>query len=156
MEFGGSRMQSDSSSRTVGESDRRRWLGVAILAGALYLAISMVSATLANRAEAHAMRFIWRLSAFIGCAVVFLVHLGQELRQCHPARITARHTSVGVALGGFALALAANLHDLGSVAGYRPRMLIALVAWPLLTAVPAFVAVVVIGAVFARRPGPRL
>ncbi len=38
---------------------------------------------------------------------------------------------LAVAFGAFALALMANVHDLGSSAGYRPRMLIALVAWPL-------------------------
>lgn len=43
-----------------------------------------------------------------------------------------------VALGAFALALMANFHDLGSATVYRPRMLVALVAWPLLTGVPAF------------------
>lgn len=34
--------------------------------------------------------------------------------------------------------------------GYRSRMLVALVAWPLLTAVPAFV-VAIVGAVLDRR-----
>jgi hypothetical protein len=60
--------------------------------------------------------------------------------------ITAVHTSVGAAVGGFALALWANIHDLGSAMGYRPRMLIALVAWPLLTAAPAFIIALVIAA----------
>ena len=54
--------------------------------------------------------------------------------------------SAAVALGAFALALAANIHDLGSASGYRPRMLIALVAWPLLTAVPAFIVALVLAA----------
>ena len=51
-----------------------------------------------------------------------------------------------VAFGAFALALAANIHDLGSASGYRPRMLIALVAWPLLTGVPAFIVALVVAA----------
>lgn len=46
---------------------------------------------------------------------------------------------LAVAFGAFGLALLANIHDLGSASGYRLRMLIALVTWPLITAVPAFI-----------------
>jgi hypothetical protein len=53
--------------------------------------------------------------------------------------MTALHLSAAVALGAFALALSANIHDLASPSGYRPRMLVALIAWPVLTAVPAFI-----------------
>lgn len=44
------------------------------------------------------------------------------------------------------LALAANIHELGSASGYRPRMVIALVAWPIITGVPAFIAALVAAA----------
>jgi len=68
------------------------------------------------------------------------MHVGHEhFRRHSPARLTAWHASVGAALGGFGIALTANIHELGAAAGYRPRMFIALVVWPLLTGVPAFV-----------------
>jgi hypothetical protein len=51
-----------------------------------------------------------------------------------------------VALGAFGLALAGNIHDLWSISGYRPRMLIALVAWPVLTGVPAFIVALIAAA----------
>jgi hypothetical protein len=54
--------------------------------------------------------------------------------------------SAAVALGALGLALAANIHELGSDSGYRLGMLIALIAWPLLTAVPAFVLALVVAA----------
>jgi hypothetical protein len=101
------------------------------------------------------MRFFWRLSAFIISAVVFAAHIGWEHFRTHnPARAVAWHTSVGAALGGLALALSANIHDLGSATGYRPRMIVALVAWPLLMAVPAFVVALLVAAGFgAKRRG---
>ena len=135
-------------------SNRQRWFCAATLVVALYLAIGFASATLANGVASKSMRFIWRLSAFIGTAIVFAAHIGYEhFRFRNPARATAWHTSVAVALGGFALALAANIHDLGSAAGYRSRMFIALAAWPLLTAVPAFIVAMIAGTVLDRGRG---
>ena len=100
------------------------------------------------------MQFFWRVSAYVISAVVFTAHIAYEhFRLRNGARSVAWHASVAVALGGFALALVANIHDLGSTSGYRPRMLIALVAWPLLTAVPAFIValVIVVGLGLKRR-----
>ncbi len=129
------------------DSGRQRWLGKAILVGMLYLAAGMAFGALAGAAASDQLRFFWRLSAFVISGVVFAVHIADEhFRLRNTARPTAWHASVAVACGGFALAFVANIHDLGSASGYRPRMLIALVAWPLLTAVPAFVVALVVAA----------
>jgi uncharacterized membrane protein YhaH (DUF805 family) len=121
-------------------SGRQRWLSTVILVGVLYFAVGITSAALARAVASNQMRSFWRLSAFVISAVVFGAHIAYEhFRLRNRARPTAWHASVAVALGSFALALAANIHDWGSASGYRPRMLIALVAWPLLTAVPAFI-----------------
>ena len=133
------------------DSGRQRWLSTAILVGALYLAVGIASAALAGAAVSHQMRSFWRLSAFAISAVVFGAHIAHEhFRRRNTVRPTAWHASVAVAIGAFALALQANIHDLGSASGYRPRMLIALVAWPLLTAVPAFVVALAAAAGLAR------
>jgi uncharacterized membrane protein YhaH (DUF805 family) len=132
----------------MNNSGRQQWLSAMILAGVLYLAAGIASATLAGAAASNQMRFFWRLSAFIISAAVFAAHIAYEHFRLHnTARPTAWHASVAVAFGAFALALLANIHDLGSASGYRPRMLIALVAWPLLTAVPAFIVALVVAAV---------
>jgi hypothetical protein len=129
------------------DSSRQRWLSTAILVGMLYPAVGIASAALAGAAASNQMRSFWRLSAFVISAVMFAAHLAYErFRLCNSARPTAWHASVAVAVGAFALALAANIHDLWSASGYRPRMLIALVAWPLLTAVPAFIVALVVAA----------
>jgi hypothetical protein len=137
------------------DSSRQRWLSTAIIVGVLYLAVALASSALAGAAASDRMQFFWRLSAFVISGVVLLAHIAYEhFRLRHSALPTAGHASLGAAVGGFALALVANIHDLGSASGYRPRMLIALVAWPLLTAVPAFaVALVVAAGLGVKRPG---
>ena len=131
----------------MGDPIRQRWIGMAILAGVLYYIAGVATAALAGAAATSQQQFFWRLSAFVISGVVFAAHIAHEhFLQRHSARTTAWHTSVGAAFGGFALALSANLHDLGSATGYRPRMMIALLAWPLLTGVPAFVAALLVAA----------
>ena len=118
---------------------RRPWIVAVILAGGLYFVVGIVSIRLAGAVVSNEMRSFWRLSAFVVSGVVFAAHLAYEhFRLRHTARSTAWHASLAAALGGFALALMANIHDLGSATGYRRRMLVALVVWPLLTGVPAF------------------
>ncbi len=137
----------DAVERTGHGAGSQRWLRNAILVGALYLAVGAASIALAGAAASNQMRSFWRLSAFVISGAVFAAHIAYEhFRLRNTARPTAWHASVAVAFGAFALALAANIHDLGSASGYRPRMLIALVAWPLLTAVPAFVVALVVAA----------
>ncbi len=107
---------------------RRRWLGIAIVTGMAYFAVAIGSSALAGAAGSDRVQFFCRLSAFVISGVLFVAHLVYEhFRLRNTARRTASHASLGVALGAFALALAANIHDLGSPTGYRPRMLIALV-----------------------------
>ena len=128
-------------------SGRARWLGRAVVVGMLYLAVGQASIAIAGAAASVPARNAWRLSAFAASAVLFAAHIADEhFRARNAARQTAWHASLAVALGGFGLALAANLRELASAAGYRPRMLVALVAWPLLTALPAFLVALAVAA----------
>lgn len=108
----------------------------ALLAGVTYTAIGLTS---------------WRVAAFVVSGIVFAMHIGYErFRRRNPARLTAWHASVGAAVGGFGLAVAANIHELGSATAYRPKLAVALVAWPLLTGVPAFLAALVVATGLVR------
>ena len=128
-------------------SDRKRWLRAVLLLGVVYFVIAIAFGEFASRAASDSMRETWNRLAFLACGVAFAVHIGYEhFRLGNSPRITASHASIAVAVGAFALALKANIHDLGSASGYRPRMLIALVVWPLLTAVPAFIVALVVAA----------
>ena len=129
----------------------RRWLGIAIVVGALYAVVGMASTVLAGAVTSHAHVVWWRWAAFLVSGLVYVAHIAYErFRLGQGVRSTAWHVALGVALGGFGLALAANVRELGSAAAYRPRMALALVAWPLLTAVPAFVAALAVAAVLRR------
>src|SRR5207237_8243144 len=108
----------------MGDSGRQRWLSTAILVGVIYLAVGVASSALAGAAVSDRMVLTWRWSAFILSAAAFAAHIAYErFRLRSRARPTAWHTSAAVAAGAFALALAANIHDLGADSGYRPRML---------------------------------
>jgi hypothetical protein len=134
------------------DSGRQRWLSTVILVGGLYLAVGISSAALAGATASNQMRFFWRLSAFVISAVVFGAHIANEhFRLRNTARQTAWHASGAVAFGAFALALVGNIHDLGSSSGYRPLMLIALIVWPLLTAVPALIVALAVAAGLGRK-----
>ncbi|MGI8835079.1 MAG: hypothetical protein ACR2H4_00375 [Pyrinomonadaceae bacterium] len=123
-----------------------------VLAGVLYAGVGIASAALAGAAASDQMQFFWRLSAFVISGVVLAAHVAYEhLGHRNAARVTACHVSLGAAIGGFLLALRANIHDLGSASGYRPRMLVAFIAWPLLTGVPAFIVALVMAAVLGLK-----
>ena len=133
------------------DSDRR-WLGTAILVGGIYLAVGIASSALAGAATSHQMRLIGRWSGFIVSGGAFAVHFAYEhFRLRSSARPAAWHTSVAVAAGAFGLAFVANMRDLGSASGYRLRMLTALAAWPLVTAVPAFVVALLLATVLGKK-----
>jgi hypothetical protein len=61
---------------------------------------------------------------------------------------------LAVALGALALAAAAIFHALFSGTGNTRLLAIALVAWPILTAVPAFLVALAVAAALARRKQP--
>ena len=135
----------------MNDSSRQRWISTAILVGLLYPTIGVASSELAGAAASSQMQFFWRLSAFVISGVVLAAHIAYEhFRLRNAMWPTAWHAAVAVALGAFVLALMANIHDLVSASGYRPRMLIALVAWPMLTAVPAFIVALVVAAGLKR------
>jgi hypothetical protein len=128
------------------------WLLTACIAGALYLAAGTISAALAAAAHPGPAQFLARASAFGISAVILALHVAHERLRLGSATMRAAwHGAIGAALGGLALAIMANVHDLGSASGYRPRMLVALVAWPFITAVPAFVVALVVAAVVRKR-----
>jgi hypothetical protein len=116
-----------------------------MLFGVVYLAVGVA---FPNPSAADKNQFLWRLAAWVICAVAFAIHIGLEhFRFQNPARRTAFHVSVAVALGGFGLAAAANIHALAAGTGNRVLLALALVLWPLITGVPAFLVAFAIAAV---------
>lgn len=118
-----------------------------IAAGVLYGAVGVVFAWPASH-----VRF-WRLSAWVVSALGYAAHIVYE--RFH-ARSTARsgsmHVAIGVAVGSFGLAAAANIHALSAATSseHRRLLLLALGIWPIMTAVPAFLVALAVNWVLAR------
>ena len=127
------------------------WVSATFIAGCLYLLIGLVSAELAGGVFGPRMRF-WRGMAWLLSAIVFGVHVARDrIRIRYSAFSTAFHAALGAALGAFGLALAATIHGYRVSTPHLRAIKLALLIWPLITALPAF-AVAFVAAVVLR-PG---
>ena len=125
-----------------------RWLGGVLIVGVLYLIAGLVFAALAKSAASNQARAAWRLAAWAISAVAFGAHIGYEhFRLRSSSWTTALHASLAVGLGAFGLAVAATLH---AQAAQKHFPAFALVLWPLLTALPAFVVALTAAAILTR------
>ncbi len=122
----------------------RPWIRAMILVAVAYAVIGVGFGLLASSADTHYVR-LWRLAAWGAGAVVAAGQVEYEhFRLGSSPRSTALHA---------AGAVAANIHSLFAPAQGQRLPLIALVAWPVITAVPAFLAALVLAAVLARLLG---
>ena len=120
---------------------------VVLLVGVVYLVVGRLFAAPTNHAHA------WRLAAWAVSAAAYAAHIWYEhFRLRNSPRVVAFHAALAVAIGAFALAAAGMIHSLSTTSTIRPAWLLALVAWPAVTAVPAFLCALVIGTVLARLP----
>jgi uncharacterized protein (DUF486 family) len=129
------------------KSDRKLWLRTAVLLGIGYFVIGIAFGAFARWAASNSMREIWNRLAFLASAVGFAAHIGYEhFRLRNSPLKTASHVSIAVALGAFLLAVSANVHGYRVGSGNQRLLAFALVAWPALTAVPAFVVALIAAA----------
>jgi hypothetical protein len=125
-----------------------RWLRTVIPFAVVYF---VVGALFPNPPASNPTQFIWRLAAWLICAIAFALHIGLKLFRLRnsPFR-TALHASASVALGAFALAGAANIHALTAGTGNQRLLALALAIWPIIAGLPAFVVAWAATAVLAR------
>ena len=117
---------------------QQSWFGTAIVVSASYCVIGIVFALPSNQVR------LWRLAAWVISAAVYAAHVGYEhFRLGNSPRAIALHTALAAAVGAFGLAVAANVHEIWAASSYRLSLALALVAWPVLTALPAFVVALV-------------
>ena len=134
----------------MGESHRQSWVGAAVLSGIGYNLVGLVFAIPATHVLA------WRLAAWFVSAAGFAAHIAYErFRLRHSPGPAALHVACAVALGAFGLAVGANIHSLtiASTTQHRRLLLLALVIWPVMTALPAFLVALVTNVVLARALG---
>jgi len=128
--------------------NRAQWIPAALFVGLVYLLAGLVFGRLAGSAASHQMTVAWRLAAWLISAAAFGAHIGYEnVRLRSSARTTAFHVCLAVALGGFGLAVSANLHSYGTQHRFPAS---ALVIWPILTALPAFLVAWALAALLVR------
>jgi hypothetical protein len=116
-------------------SRRQPWVRAVVLVGVAYAVIGVVFAWPASHVR------VWRLAAWLASAAVYAAHIGYEVIELrNQPRRAAFHVALAVAIGALGLAVAANIHSLSIVSTpqHRRLLLLALVVWPLMTALPAF------------------
>jgi hypothetical protein len=123
-----------------------------LLFGAVYFVFGVAFAAFAGWSASSSMRVTWNRLGFLASAVAFALHIGYErFRLRSSPLITASHVSLAVALGAFALAFSANVHGYRVGSGNKRLLAFALVAWPAITAVPAFAVALIAAAGLALR-----
>ena len=106
-----------------------------------------IVAALAGSAGSNSLRESWNRLGFVASGIAFALHIGYEhFRLRSSSLITASHVAMAVGLGAFALALNANIHGLRVGSSNQRLLAFALIAWPVITAVPAFVVALVVAA----------
>ena len=119
----------------------KAWLWPAATAALAYPIEGVVLALPTQFAPSHVAVVAWRLFAWAVAAVTFVLHLGYEHRRLGspPAR-GAFHCAAAVAAGGFLLALWIVARPAWDPAAHSSRFApLALIAFPLMTGVPAFI-----------------
>jgi uncharacterized membrane protein YczE len=139
----------------MNEPERKSWIVCAILTGVAYGVIGLFFPN--PDATDPQNQLQWRLAAWVVSAVVFAFHIGYERFRLHSSPLnTALHTAIAVALGAFILALGATIRAT-TVVRQAPfsRYLLALVLWPIFTAVPAFIVAFLVAAILSKVPNKR-
>jgi hypothetical protein len=121
-----------------------------VIFGVAYSIVGIVSSALAGAAGSEQTRVFWRVAAWAVRGVLYAAHIRYEhFRLGNSPGSIALHVAMAVAVGAFGLAAAATVHSLMS-AEYRPAYVVALVAWPVITALPALVIALALSATLAR------
>ena len=129
----------------------RNWIRAAILVGLVYVVAGIVFGALAGAAASSQLRTAWRVAAWLASAIAFAAHIRYDyFRLQNRTVVTALHAAAGAAFGAFALAVAANIHAMSVASANRRLLGIALVAWPVLTAIAAFIVALAATSVLAR------
>ncbi len=113
-----------------------------LLAGLGYLIIGRVFASPTTHVQA------WRFAAWAVSGAVYGAQIAYEHVRLRNSRGSlAFHAALAAAIGAFGLAVAGPLHTYWATTGIRRSGLLALLLWPAITFVPAFVVALVAGVV---------
>jgi hypothetical protein len=130
---------------------RRTWLIMVLLVGAFYFVVAGIAfGAFAAWSTSNRMVVAWRVASFVVSLVAFAIHIGYEhFRLGNRPLRNASHASMAVALGAFLLAVAANIHAIGVASANHRLLAAALVIWPVMTGIPAFVVALIAAALLS-------
>jgi hypothetical protein len=126
----------------------KTWLRAALLFGFGYAIESVLFALPSTHIQ------FWRLTTWGVAGVLLAMHVTYErFRLENRPLASALHVGLGAAIGGFGLALAANIHSVLVEAPSRNLALLrlSLLIWPVVTGLPAFLVALGMSAVLARK-----
>jgi hypothetical protein len=120
-----------------------------LLFAVVYPIVGVTFAIPTASAASHKVVVGWRLAAWLVSALTFAAHIAYEhFRERNLPLRAALHVAGAVAFGAFLLAVWINVHG-----QHTTRALLALIVFPAVTGVPAFVMALVTLAVLARVAG---
>jgi hypothetical protein len=96
----------------------------------------------------------WRLAAWGVSGALLAMHVVYERFRLGNAPVAAAsHVGLGAAIGGFGIAVGANVHSIVAAAPSRnlTMLRLSLAIWPVVTGLPAFLVALGMSAVLARR-----
>jgi hypothetical protein len=134
----------------MGESLHKSWLGPAVLLGIGYALVGIAFAVPSTHVKA------WRLAAWAVSAAGYAAHIAYErFRLQNSPGLAALHVAFAAALGGFGLAVGANIHSLSTVSTdqHRQLLLLSLGIWPVLAGLPAFLVALGTNGILVRALG---
>lgn len=125
-------------------------LRVVLAASLGYVAVGMATAALAGGAATARGTTRWRLAAWVLSLAIFVIHLVASRRDRRASvPMGAFNVALAVALAAFVLAALGPVRSHWNDA-HLIRVALSLVAWPVLTGLPAFVAAL-LGGHFVKR-----
>lgn len=128
-------------------SGRRAWVRAALLVGVAYFLIGRGFTLPPGPVRA------WRLAAWLVSGGAYAAHIAYEhFRLRSSPRLAALHVALAVAIGAIGLAVAGMIQSLSTISAIRPEWLLALVIWPAVTAIPAFLGAFLAGWVLGLLP----
>src|SRR5262245_19920050 len=125
---------------------RKSGVSATILFGIFYAAVGIVLALPTTNVRA------WRLAAWSLSALLIISHISYEQLKLRSApRALAIHVATAVGIGALLLAVSALVHSVVAPPSYsRWKFALALVVWPIITGLPAFLCALVIALVLRQ------
>lgn len=140
----------DQPMRMAERPDSRARTATVLLAGVAYVIAGAGTATLSRVASSPASARSWRLAAWLLSLAIFVTHfIIERKRRSQPSSVAAR-VAIAVAIGAFGVAMLGPVRAHWGEAGRLKLTLLSIVAWPVITGVPAFVVALIGGLALDR------